>query len=210
MQKKEALLSIKGLCISFTGQKVLNDFTLDVRRHEKLVLKGKSGIGKSSLVKALLGFTGKIEGEIIYEGKKIDEHNINDLRAAVAWMPQGLDLSDEPVIDFLKMPFSFRQNAEHKFDEVHLRELMHQFELEDKLLKKKLNQLSGGERQRFILILCLMMKRPLMLLDEPTASLDSDIRDKVVQHLFELRDTGILFITHDPVITKRADRVVKI
>ncbi len=210
MKNKKKILSLRDLSLSFGGQTVLDGFDLDIYLHEKLVLSGKSGIGKSSLIKALLGFTGSIEGELLFDGKPVDEHNITDLRTAVAWMPQGLDLSDDTVIDFLKMPFTFRQNQELDFDRQFLHDLMDSFELEEKLLKKRLSQLSGGEKQRFALILCLLLQRPLMMLDEPTASLDSGVRDKVVDHLFKLKNTSILFITHDPVIIERADRLIKI
>lgn len=182
--------------ISFGGKVVISDFSLCVLRGKKILLRGKSGIGKSTLLKMILGFEKPSEGSLYYRGKSVNAQVVWEVRREVSYVSQDMDLGEGPVKDLLDEIFSYHPNREKRNPE-RLNFLMKELELNQDILDKNFENLSGGEKQRIGILIALMLERDVFLLDEVTSALDSELKKKVVDHFLKHEDWTLFIISHD-------------
>ncbi|GAA0136029.1 ABC transporter ATP-binding protein [Paenibacillus sp. YSY-4.3] len=193
--------------------KVLNELSVCLWPGEKVGLIGESGNGKSTLARLLLGFYDNYSGSIHVMGREVKEH-VNGVRDSIAYVPQ----------DILLLPGSIRDNillgSEHKSEEEMIEAAViacaHPFIMElpngyDTLIGELGNSLSGGQIQRICLARALLKDSTILILDEPTSSLDEHNEALIVQGVFEkLKDKTVIFITHHVHSLQKADRVLVI
>jgi putative ABC transport system ATP-binding protein len=135
------MLEWKGITLSYGNRKVLNKFNLKVNDGEKVILHGRSGGGKSTVLKLALGFTRPNKGEIYFDGKLLDETTVWYVRQKIAYVSQDTDIGEGKVGELIAEIFSFK--ALRKMPDVH--PLLKQFALTPDTLEKDLEDLSGGE-----------------------------------------------------------------
>lgn len=200
--------------VSFTYQKesasLINSCTFELKKGEKLVIKGESGTGKTTLFRLIHGFEKPIEGKIFYRGEELTLSGIKKLRKESAWLPQDLNLGKGPVKEVLTFPFEFSANKASKPDEEKMKDTFNKLGLEASLLHKDFADLSTGQRQRTGIALCHLLDKPLLLLDEPTSALDKASKQKVIDLLFEKPGRTILSTSHDPYWIERCNKVIEI
>ncbi|MDD2341140.1 MAG: ATP-binding cassette domain-containing protein [Methanosarcina sp.] len=192
----DEIIRYENAGISFGGKEVISDFSLCVLRGEKILLRGKSGIGKSTLFKMLLGFEKPSEGTLYYKGKPVNAQVAWEVRREVSYVSQDMDLGEGPVKNLLDEIFSYRPNREKRNPE-RLNSLMKEFELDQDILIKNFENLSGGEKQRIGILIALMLERDVFLLDEVTSALDSELKKKVVDHFLKHKNWTLFIISHD-------------
>ncbi|MDD3874034.1 MAG: ATP-binding cassette domain-containing protein [Methanosarcina sp.] len=192
----DEIIRYENAGISFGGKEVISDFSLCVLRGEKILLRGKSGIGKSTLFKMLLGFEKPSEGTLYYKGKPVNAQVAWEVRREVSYVSQDMDLGESPVKNLLDEIFSYRPNREKRNPE-RLNSLMKEFELDQDILIKNFENLSGGEKQRIGILIALMLERDVFLLDEVTSALDSELKKKVVDHFLKHKNWTLFIISHD-------------
>lgn len=190
-------VEFRNVTISINDQLLFENFNLSVKKGEKIVIFGKSGLGKTTLFRMLLGFITPDKGEIYINGKEVNASHYTLLRQKIAYLPQNTNLGLELVKDFINMIFSFKNNISNKPINSKLIKLLEEYQLADKILEKPMNELSGGEKQRIFLIICCLQKKPIILLDEPTSSLDQDLKEIVKQKIIEMNQKTVLIISHD-------------
>lgn len=164
---------------------------------EKVVVFGKSGSGKSTLLNLLLGFVEPDSGEIFFENIKINSKNIWEVRRKIAFVDQDVMIGEGEVQKIIDEYSSLDANSEHQLKPKELEELLKKFDLDNSILSKNINQLSGGEKQRLALVIALLLKRPVIILDEITSALDPNLKNKVIAELLKNADITLLVITHD-------------
>ncbi len=192
----EEIIRYENTGISFGGKKVISGFSLRVLRGKKILLRGKSGIGKSTLFKMLLGFEKPSEGLLYFRGKSVNAQVAWEVRKEVSYVSQDMDLGEGPVKDLLDEIFSYRPNREKRnLDK--LNTLMKEFELDQEILEKNFENLSGGEKQRIEILIALMLGRDIFLLDEVTSALDFELKKKVVDHFLKHKAWTLFVISHD-------------
>lgn len=201
------ILELRRVSKAFGRQRVLEDVDLQVRRHENTVIVGRSGTGKSVLLKHIVGLLRPDVGEVWYEGQRIDnlgERALVPIRRQISFVFQLNALFDSMTV-LQNVAFPMTENAEGRLDRRHI----------DKLARRSLEmvgltgfeekqpaELSGGERKRVALARAIAMDPPpkVILYDEPTAGLDpqrSDVINKLIRMLQEqMHVTGII-VTHD-------------
>ena len=192
----DEIIRYENAGISFGGKEVISDFSLCVLRGEKILLRGKSGIGKSTLFKMLLGFEKPSEGSLHYRGKPVNAQVAWEVRREVSYVSQDMDLGEGAVKDLLDEIFSYRPNREKRNPEK-LNSLMKELELNQDILEKNFENLSGGEKQRIGILIALMLERDVFLLDEVTSALDSELKKKVVDHFLKHKNWTLFIISHD-------------
>lgn len=192
----DEIIRYENAGISFGGKRVISDFSLRVLRGKKILLRGKSGIGKSTLFKMLLGFEKPSEGSLHYRGKPVNAQVAWEVRREVSYVSQDMDLGEGAVKDLLDEIFSYRPNREKRSPEK-LNSLMKELELNQDILEKNFENLSGGEKQRIGILIALMLERDVFLLDEVTSALDSELKKKVVDHFLKHKDWTLFIISHD-------------
>jgi branched-chain amino acid transport system ATP-binding protein len=174
----QGLLELRGLCAGYGSARVLHDMALTVRRGETLVVIGRNGVGKTTLIETLIGLTTYHAGEIWFEGRRIDRlppHRRN--RLGMAWVPQQREvfpsLTVEENLTVVRRPGPWTVERVYGLFP-RLRERRRNYG----------NQLSGGEQQMLALGRALMTDPSLLLLDEPVEGL----APLIVQEMFEAID----------------------
>jgi phospholipid/cholesterol/gamma-HCH transport system ATP-binding protein len=197
------MITIRDLKKSFKKTKVLDGLNLDVERGETLVILGRSGMGKSVLLKHIIGITKPDAGTIDIEGNRISDLSGPDLYKAIINMGmlfQGAALFDSMNVEENTGFFL----AQHKrFNEQEIKEKVAQA-LEMVGLagteKKMPSELSGGMRKRAALARLIVYRPSIILYDEPTTGLDPitsmQINELMVKTQHELKATSIV-VTHD-------------
>jgi putative ABC transport system ATP-binding protein len=193
---QEEIIRYENIGLSFDSKKIISDFSIRILRGNKVLLRGKSGTGKSTLFKMLLGFKNPSEGLLFYRKKPVNSQVAWEIRKEVSYVSQDTDLGQGPVTDFLDEVFSFRPNREKRSSE-RLHILMKELELEKDILEKNFETLSGGEKQRIGILIALMLGRDIFLLDEATSALDSGLKKKVVDNFLKNEDWTVFIISHD-------------
>ena len=192
------LLSIKNIDIGFNGKSLISGLSFDIEKGDKLVFKGKSGSGKTSLLNMITGFVRPTYGSILFEGSALQKSNLNDLRKKLAYLPQQISFNNYEVKQFLEMPFGFANNMPLTPTDKKILEYFSLFDLDQDILNSKMQDISGGEKQRVALISCLLLQRKILLLDEPVSALDKNSKNKVIEYLLGMENLTIISASHDP------------
>lgn len=191
------MINLKNIHLSFGDRKIFDDFNLNVKEKEKVLIYGKSGIGKSSILNLILGFVQPDKGEIYYNDRLLNKNNIWDFRKKTAFVTQNNDLTGESVREFILDVLNFKANKKVEMNEERLIELMNYFDLGADFIDKNFQDLSGGEKQRVSIIISIMMDKEIYLLDEITSSLDNKMKEKVVDYFVDEMHKTEIIISHD-------------
>jgi len=197
--------SFQNIHLAFDDNHVIRGFDLDIPAGESFVLLGRSGSGKSVLLKILLNLISAYTGTILIEGKALKwqtQKHKQALMRRIGVVFQGSALFDSLMV-WENVAFQMINPPEntprHKAYEAALSVLL-QVGLEEKVAKLYPSDLSGGMKRRVALARAIILSPSLLLLDEPTAGLDpvfSRIIGRVIQKLRKKLKATTLTITHD-------------
>lgn len=193
----KTLLEFKNINLKFKDNVIFSDFNLKINQNDKVVIVGPSGIGKSSLFNLLLGLNQPQSGQIFFNSKKINSDNVNKLRSQIAYVDQEISLGNGVVKNVMADYFSFVVNKNLKITKKNLMDLFNEFLLDPAILNQNVEDLSGGEKQRLGLVIALLLKRPILLLDEISSSLDEDLTKSVIAKILALKNKTVILIAHD-------------
>ena len=200
----QAIIQIQHLKKSFGVLTVLNDINLNLQKGENLVVLGKSGSGKSVLVKLIVGLLVADSGEIKVLDKdvtKLKNKELNDLRQHIGFLFQSGALYDSmSVRENLEFPLiRIRKNLTAKEREEKICEVLENVGLSD-AIDKMPSELSGGMRKRIGLARTIVVDPRIMLYDEPTTGLDPYTSNEISTLILEVQKqykTSSIIITHD-------------
>ena len=178
-------LAIHNLTLSRGGAKVLRDISIDVPAGELLVVIGPSGSGKSSLLRCINRLNDIDSGTITLDGHSVFDLPVTELRRKVGMMFQKTAPFEGSVADNIAFG-ALLQGQSLSRDEI--LGLMQQVSLEVELADKPASDLSGGQEQRLAIARALALNPSLLLLDEPTSSLDPIATNHVEDSLMRLRE----------------------
>lgn len=192
------MLQFNNISKRYSEQFVLHDFSFEVKLGDKVNIAGRSGIGKTTLFRLILGFEKPDSGTIMYKGKPLTDRSVWELRKEVAYVSQDLNVAQARVGDFFQETMSLRANHKHKAGaEAELKSLLSFFELSEQILDKQFTELSGGEKQRVVIVNALLLKRKIFLLDEISSALDKALKEKVLSYFLKNPKFTVLYISHD-------------
>lgn len=200
-----AVIETRDLSVRFRKNHVLRDLTLAFERGTVTALLGRNGVGKSTLLRVLVGYLPPTSGQAAAFGLDCWKHG-PDVRRRLGYVPDRLELPRwMSVDDHLR----FLEPFYPTWDRAEERRLLAQLDLD---AKAKVKDLSKGQREKHLLIAALAHRPELLLLDEPFSGLDPVVRQEVLTAVLgHLRDDGrtIVVVTHSMQDVERiADRVV--
>jgi len=202
------LLQADNINFSYGDETIFDGFSIAVERGERIVLKGESGGGKSTLMRLLLGFERPDIGSLTYKGEPLQGKHLKTFRKECAWLPQDLNIGTGRVEDVIRFPFRFKHSGNPVPDEKQILDILSNLGLERDILQKDFTDLSTGQRQRVGIALCILLDKPVFLLDEPTSALDEASKEKAADHIFSDPDRTILSTSHDSFWIDKCDRII--
>ena len=197
------MIEIVNLCKSFNGHTVLDNLNLTINDGETTVIIGRSGCGKSVLLKLIIGILKPESGQILIDGKdvaRMDERELYELRMQFGMLFQGAALFDSLTV-LENVGFGMIEHAKSRSAEIEKRvkeclALVGLREIED----KKPAELSGGMRKRVGLARAICLRPRIMLYDEPTTGVDPIMGDAINDLIIELHNklkVTAVAVTHD-------------
>jgi len=202
---KNAIITIKDLHKSFGSNVVLDGFDLELYEGENLVVMGKSGSGKSVMIKCVIGLEQPDSGSILVMNQEInnlERENLDELRTEIGFLFQGSALYDSMSVRE-NLEFPLRRHTK-KFGVIEDTTPLVMEALESVGLAHAIdlmpNELSGGMKRRIALARTLILKPKIILYDEPTTGLDPITSKEIVLLMNSIQkqyNTSSIIITHD-------------
>lgn len=202
---QKAIIEIKDLKKSYGNNHVLDGFNMVLNEGENLVIMGKSGSGKSVMIKCLIGLEEHDSGTIVIMGKDISElsrEELDDLRTEVGFLFQGSALYDSMTVRE-NLEFPLRRHKK-KFGKITDTTPLVMEALENVGLAHTINlmpeELSGGMKRRIALARTLILQPKIILYDEPTTGLDPITAKEILLLMMSIQkkyNTSAIIITHD-------------
>lgn len=206
----EKILEIKNLKKYFLladGRtvKAVDNVSLTLYKGETLGLVGESGCGKSTIAYTLIGMYGATDGEILYRGEDLVKKKHRTLKQKgemqIVFQDPGSSLNSRRSIGkSLAVPLDIHDKMGKEAKEARIEELLEKVGLPKEFKDKMPRNIGGGERQLVGVARALATNPELIILDEPTSSLDVSVQAKVIRTLIDLQkkmELSYLFITHD-------------
>ncbi len=215
-QQVKTVIEINNLRKSFGKQEVLKDLSLKLFDNENLVVLGKSGTGKSVLIKCIVSLLSSDEGTINVLGKDVltlSKKELSKMREKIGFLFQSGALYDSMTVkQNMEFPLKrIKKNLTQKERDEKIEEVLENVGLADALHKMP-SQLSGGMRKRISLARTIVVDPIIMLYDEPTTGLDPVTSDEISSLILDVQKkykTASIIITHDiKCAVRTADRII--
>ena len=206
------MIELQHIWKQFGSRIIFSDLNLNFQSGMVYALIGDSGCGKTTLLNMLAKLETFDKGEIVYKGKSLTSlKNEEFYRNELGYLFQNFGLLESQTIrENLELGLIGKKQNKKQEKERLLLQALQAVRLDYLSLNQKIYELSGGEAQRVALAKIILKDPPLILADEPTASLDPKNSKEIMEILLELRNANrtIIIATHNPSIWKMADQVI--
>lgn len=200
--------------VSFSYEKertILNQVSAEIKSGKKYIVVGDSGCGKSTLAKLLMGFYRGNEGEILFDGRKIEAYSEKQFYEMVTYLAQDIFLFDDTLRANITL---YRDYSEEELNRViqisGLQTLISELPQGlDTVIEGNGVNFSGGEKQRIGIARALLSGAKFIIFDEVTANLDPVLGNKIEHTIMNLPETSVLYITHkwSRALLEKADEI---
>jgi len=197
------MIELKNVSVKFDGKPLLKGLSFRVEKGEHLCISGGSGTGKSTLLKLLQGYIIPSEGEVNINNKIISRETINEIRNTMVYIPQNVNLPVHDGKELADWLFATKKLPE-------IQSHMEKLGLSASLISKSFDQVSGGEKQRMVVAICLALNKPIILMDEPTSSLDETSVKQLMALLKDQKEITIISTSHNKDWISFADKQISL
>ena len=208
------MIELQHIWKQFGSRIIFSDLNLNFQSGMVYALIGDSGCGKTTLLNMLAKLETFDKGEIVYKGKSLNSlKNEEFYRNELGYLFQNFGLLESQTIrENLELGLIGKKKNKKQEKERLLLQALQAVRLDYLSLNQNIYELSGGEAQRIALAKIILKDPPLILADEPTASLDPKNSKEIMEILLELRNANrtIIIATHNPSIWKMADQVIRL
>jgi len=194
--------------------KILKDITVEIKRGEKIAIKGETGSGKSTFINIISGLLSPTHGSIFVDGVKLNSQNIKNWQKNISIVPQNIFLNDSTILENIAI-------AEHEND-INFERAKNSAKIAhiDNFIEKLPNKyhekvgergvrLSGGQRQRIGIARALYRDSKLLILDEPTNALDTETEIRLMDSIINLKkNITIIMISHSDNTLKYFNKII--
>ena len=208
------MIELQHIWKQFGSRVIFSDLSLNFQGGMVYALIGDSGCGKTTLLNMLAKLETFDKGEIFYKGNSLTSiKNEEFYRNELGYLFQNFGLLESQTIrENLELGLIGKKKNKKQEKERLLLQALQAVRLDYLSLNQKIYELSGGEAQRVALAKIILKNPPLILADEPTASLDPKNSKEIMEILLELRNANrtIIIATHNPSIWKMADQIIRL
>lgn len=199
--KEDILISINNISKNYSGKQIYSDFSYEFEKTGLYLLYGKSGCGKTTLLNILFGTESYEQGYIIFNGEKYENKVSSSVENICSYITQ-----DTYLIEYLSIMDNLLLSSDETVENI--RKILSFLHLENKINEFP-NKLSGGEIQRVAIAQALLNKKKILLLDEPTSSLDENNKKNILEVLNMLKEKVLIICsTHDSQMKCYCDYIV--
>ncbi|MFL2633986.1 MAG: ATP-binding cassette domain-containing protein [Candidatus Marisimplicoccus sp.] len=201
---------LKGVYFKYKKEGIINNINFLIKKNDFIGIYGPSGSGKSTFIKIILGLIEPIKGKILFNENQV---NSSELRSLCSYVPQDSMILDEDILTNISLQFD-----KSKIDKDKVLNVLDKVGLFEKF-KNNLNdnlgdngiKISGGQKQRIGIARAIFNNKSLLILDESTSNLDSEVEQKIVELLSELsKEITIIIISHKMSSLKKCKSIFKI
>lgn len=208
--KKQKILELHNLCKKYGNELIFKNVSLTIYKGEVISIVGRSGSGKSTLLKCL-NLLEKIDsGNILLENKNINDISLPELRQKVGLVFQDYNLFDNlTILENLTIGLVKIKKCEIEESKKKALNILKKIDLVNKKDKYP-DELSGGQRQRVAIARTILMNPNVILLDEPTSALDNEMKQDVLDLIYDLvkENMTIIIVSHEEdFVQKISDRI---
>lgn len=197
------MIELRDVAFSYEEEPLFEGVSLTLRQGEIALVRGRSGCGKTSLLRLLSRFLLPTRGSLYLEERPYEAFRYEELRRRIVYIHQNPVMEDTlSVLDNLLLPFAYGiHKGREKPEEEEIHRLCGAFHLGPEVLRREAADLSGGEKQRVALIRAHLLHPGFMLLDEPLANLDEESAAAIGAWIARqtLDSTGLVIAGHQPV-----------
>ena len=197
------MIECKNIQFTVGAVTIIDSLSFFIKEKQKAGVVGESGKGKSSVLKILQAYLQPSAGEVYINNEKLTVKNIDEIRKNIVWIPQNFNLPVEKGIDLLKL-MQLQQNLKK------VEAILPELGLEKLYLHKNFNEISGGQKQRVIIAICLSIPCKILLMDEPTSSLDETAIDLLLRKINSLEDTTVLSASHNASWINKTEKIIEL
>lgn len=207
------VIELKNISKTFNDKVVFKNISFKLKKGEVVSIIGKSGMGKSTLLKCINKLENIDSGEIFYEGENIERYDLSDLRQKIGIVFQDYNLFDHlTVLENLTIGLiKIKKYSLEKSNKMAI-DILKKVNLIDKKDNYP-DELSGGQRQRASIARTLLMKPNIIMLDEPTSALDEELKSTVLDLINELvnEDMTLIIVSHETDFVKKvSDKIYEL
>jgi len=197
------MIYFENISLSFSEKIIFKNLNIEIKQGENICLSGPSGKGKSTLLNLLQGYVLPNEGKITVNGKVIGDSTIKEIRKNIISIPQNINLPVKNGMELIEL-MEISQNLPE------IQDYMRKLGLEEEIVWKDFASISGGQKQRLIISICLSQSKDIILMDEPTSSLDNNSIKLLTKTISELNNKTIISASHNQVWAQSADKIIEL
>ncbi|WP_042347737.1 thiol reductant ABC exporter subunit CydC [Bacillus massiliigorillae] len=211
MMQESLTIELKDVSFAYDEELVLNDFSLHVYQGEQIALLGKSGAGKSTIVKLLLNAVSPTSGTVTINKASVEKLH-DEINKFIAVLQQKPHLFDTTVMNNIRLgnPKASDEDVIEAAKQVQMHDYISSLpEGYHTRMRELGGRFSGGERQRIALARILLQQTPIVILDEPTVGLDAVTERELIETIFRnLQGKTLIWITHHLAGVERMNQIV--
>ena len=204
-------VKLKNLSFSFEENKIFNNFSIEIKKGERALIIGKSGKGKSTLIDIIAGFYNNYEGDFLIDDKPLK--SIVNWRKKIGYLSQSFFILDDSIKNNIIL--NDESNEDRLIEIIKICQLTELINSKKEglntLIGERGSLLSGGEKQRIGLARALYRNPEILILDEPTSSLDDNTAEEFIESALKLdKNYTIIMVTHNSKFQPLFERIIKI
>ncbi|WP_291859042.1 ATP-binding cassette domain-containing protein [Marinilabilia sp.] len=195
------MIQFEEITLSFSTGKVFSNLSFSVEEGGHVCISGPSGSGKSSVLKIIQGYILPDKGNVKINRTSLNKNSVKELRSIMTYVPQNINLPVTSGDELLKLlgAGNKRENTGR---------FLQNLGLEKNMVHRPFDEMSGGQKQRIVISVCLSLDRDVILLDEPTSSLDEESIQNLIRVINDLEGKTIVSASHNQMWIESVDKVV--
>jgi polar amino acid transport system ATP-binding protein/putative ABC transport system ATP-binding protein len=197
------MIHFENISLSFSEKIIFEKLSITIKQGENICLSGPSGRGKSTLLNLLQGYVFPDRGKITVNETELNASTIKEIRKQIISIPQNINLPVKNGMELVEL-MEIRQNLPE------INKYIQKLDLEEDILTKDFAKISGGQKQRLLISICLSQPKNIILMDEPTSSLDDKSIKLLINAVHELKGRTIVSASHNRLWAQSTDKIIEL